>query len=137
MGVTLPDDPAGWADRFQARLNDREAFARAAAGFSATVCLVVAPDEAYDGDPVVVTVVVDDGAAVVAAGHDADADYDFRLSGPYTAWRALLRGAVDAAAVVTGEGFDVEGSTMALLQHREAVAELVDAARAVDTEFAH
>jgi len=137
MGATLPDDAAGWADQFQTRLNEREAFERAAANFSATFRLLVTPDERYDGEPVVFTVVVDEGAGVVAAGHDADADYDFTLSGPYTAWRALLRGEVDATAALTGGDFEVEGSTMRLLQHREAVAELVGAAQAVDTEFAY
>jgi len=137
MGATLPDDPEGWADRFQTRLNDRDSFERAAADFTATFRLLVTPDDTYDGDPVVVTVVVDDGAAVAAAGNDAAADYDFTLSGPYTAWRELLRGEVDAAAALTGEAFDVEGSTMRLLENREAVAELVDAAQAVDTEFAY
>jgi len=135
MGVTLPDDVAGWADRFQRLLNDREDFERAAAGFTATLRLLVTPDDVYDGDPVVVTVIVDDGAVVAAAGNDPDAEYDFTLSGSYTAWRELLRGEVDAAAALTGEAFDLEGSTMRLLQHREAIAELVDGAQAVDADF--
>ena len=135
MGATFPGDPEAWADRLQAQVNDSGAFARAAAGFAATFRFDVLPDETYEGAPVVLTVVVDDGACVAAAGRDPGADYDFALRGPYTAWRAFLRGEVDPVAAVTDGPFEFEGSTVRLLEHREAVAELVGAAQAVDTEF--
>jgi putative sterol carrier protein len=135
MGVALPDNTEAWADRLQARVNERESFREAAAGFSATFRFLVAPDDAYDGEPRVLTVVVDDGACVAAAGHDGDADYEFTLKGPYTAWRELLEGDADVASAVLDGAFEFEGSTMQLLQRRDAVAELVRGARAIDTEF--
>lgn len=133
----LPDDAEAWADRLQARLNDSEAFATAATGFDAAFRFDIMPDERYDGDPVLLTVVVRDGVCVAAAGADASAEYDFALRGPYGAWRDLLRGETDVSAAVMDGPFDFEGSTAELLQHRDAVTELVRAAQSVETEFAH
>lgn len=136
MAVTLPDEAAAWADRLQRSINDREAFAAAAAGFAATFRFEILPDDAYPGDPVAVTVVVDDGACTAArAGRDGD--YDFALCGPYAAWRDLLDGELSATAAVMDGPLDVEGSTIRLMQRREAIGELLDAARAVDAEFAY
>ena len=137
MPPTLPTDADAWADRLQAAINDREAFAAAAAGFEATFRFEVLPDDAYPGDPVALTVVVSDGACVAARGHDRDADYDFVLQGPYLAWKNLLAGDVDVSDAVMGGRFDLEGPTTTLLQRREAVAELVRAARSVDVEYAY
>jgi putative sterol carrier protein len=137
MPPTLPTDADAWADRLQAAINDREAFAAAAAGFEATFRFEVLPDDAYPGDPVALTVVVSDGACVAARGHDRDADYDFVLRGPYLAWKDLLAGDIDVSDAVMGGRFDLEGPTTTLLQRREAVAELVRAARSVDVEYAY
>lgn len=137
MIPTLPDDADAWADRLQATINDREAFASAAAGFDATFRFEILPDDTYTGDPVALTVVVQDGACVAARGLDRDADYDFALRGPYGAWKDLLEDEIDVTAAVMGGPFDLEGSTMRLMQRRDAVAELVRAAQAVDAEYAY
>lgn len=135
MAVQFPEEASAWADRLQSRLNDREGFAEAAADFDATLRFDVLPDDDYEGDPVSLTVVVSDGACVAAAGRDPDADYDFALSGRYGAWVDLLEDELDVAAAVMGGRFEFEGSTTALLQRREAVTELVRAARSVDATF--
>jgi putative sterol carrier protein len=137
MPPTLPNDADAWADRLRQRLAEREGFADAAAGFAATFRFEIRPDDAYPGDPVALTVELDDGACTGARAGDRDTDYDFALRGPYTAWKDLLAGDLDVAAAVMGGPFDVEGSTIELMQHREAIAELVRAARSVDAEFAH
>ncbi|WP_436928735.1 SCP2 sterol-binding domain-containing protein [Halosimplex halobium] len=135
MTPTLPDDADEWADRLQARLNDREAFTDAAAGFDATFRFVILPDDRYDGDPVTLTVVVADGACVAARGNDPDADYDFGLAGPYAVWVDLLEDEIDVTEAVMGGSLEFEGSEMALLSNREAVTELVRAAQGVDAEY--
>ncbi|MFB6138966.1 MAG: SCP2 sterol-binding domain-containing protein [Halosimplex sp.] len=137
MTVTLPGEADEWADRLQARLNDREAFAEAAAGFDATFRFAILPDDRYDGEPVVLTVVVADGACVAARGHDPDADYDFGLAGPYAVWVDLLTDDLDVTEAVMGGSLEFEGSEMQLLSNREAVTELVRAAQRVEAEFAY
>jgi len=135
MAVQFPEEASSWAERLQSKLNDREGFAEAAAGFDATFRFDVLPDDDYAGDPVSLTVVVTDGACVAAAGRDPEADYDFALSGPYGAWVDLLEDELDVSTAVMGGRFEFQGPTAALLQHREAVAELVRAARSVDATF--
>lgn len=137
MGATLPGESDAWAERLQARVNESEGFAEAAGGFEAAFRFEILPDDDYRGQPVAMTLVVADGACVAARGFDRDADYDFALRGPYGAWRDLLEDDLDLTEAVMGGPLDLEGSTIALMQRRDAVAELVRAARAVDTEYAH
>ncbi|MEF8853566.1 MAG: SCP2 sterol-binding domain-containing protein [Haloarculaceae archaeon] len=136
MGATLPDEADKWADRLQERVNGGP-FAEAAGDFEATFRFEILPDDAYIGDPVALTVVVADGACVAARGFDRDAGYDFALRGPYTVWKDLLEDEVELTAAVMGGPLDLDGSTIKLMQHREAVTELVRAARAVDTDYAY
>ena len=137
MAPTLPDEADAWVDRLQRELNRREEFAEAAAGFDAAFRFLILPDDAYPGDPVPITVVVADGACVAAEGNDPDADYDFELRGPYGAWRDLLEDEIDVTSAVMGGPFDLAGSTMKLMQRRDAVSELIDAAQSVDAEFGY
>jgi putative sterol carrier protein len=136
MSTTLPDAADEWVREWRAALIDRPAFAEAAADFSATFRFEITPDEVYDGDPIVVRLVVEEGDCR-AAELAEDFDYDFALAGPYEAWKAMLRDELDVADAVMSGPFDVEGDTMTLLQHQEAVAELVRAAREVDTAFTY
>lgn len=134
MSTTLPDAADEWVSEWRAALRDRPAFAEAAADFTATFRFEITPDESYDGDPIAIRLVVEDGDCPVAELSDDEA-YDFALRGPYEAWKALLRDEIDVADAVMGGPFTVEGDTMALLQRKDAVAELVRAARDVDTAF--
>lgn len=136
MGPTLPDEADRWANSLQTRLAESEAFAEAASGFSATFLFAIQPDDSYDGDARTVTVVIEDGTCPAAYAGVPD-DYDFALRGPYGAWRDLLGGDLDLSSAVMGGPFDFDGSTMTVMRHRDAVAELVRAARAVDTEFGY
>ncbi len=135
MPPTLPDEADAWIAEWRDRLADRDAFADAADGFTATFRFEIRPDDAYDGDPVALALDVEDGVPV-DAGVDPSVDADFTLAGPYGAWKDLLRGDLDVTAAVMGGPFDVAGSTATLLTRREAVAELVRAARATPVEFA-
>ncbi|MFC7141220.1 SCP2 sterol-binding domain-containing protein [Halosimplex aquaticum] len=137
MTPTLPGDADEWADQLQAKLNDREAFTEAAAGFDATFRFDILPDERYDGNPITLTVVITDGACVAARGSDPNAEYDFGLRGPYAAWVDLLEDEIEVTEAVMGGAFEFEGSEMRLLNRREAVTELVRAAQSVDTEYAY
>ena len=137
MPPKLPHDADAWADALQAQLNADDEFAAAAAGFEATFHFVIGPDDAYDGEGIGLTVVVNDGACVAARGSDADADYDFQLAGPYSAWRDLLEDEIDVTAAVLNGPFELDGSKMRLMSNREAVAALVRGAQHVDTAFAY
>ncbi|WP_276273669.1 SCP2 sterol-binding domain-containing protein [Haloarcula litorea] len=137
MTHTLPDDAEDWARAWRDRINDREGFATAAAGFEATFLFEIQADGTYDGDPLRFRVVVDDGACTETSVVDGDADYEFALRGEYEAWRAMLGGGLDASEAVMDGTFDVTGNTMTLLRRQEAIGEMVDAARGVDTAFAY
>jgi len=136
MSTTLPEQADIWVEQWQSQLADRPAFAEAADGFTATFRFEITPDESYDGDPVVLRVVLDDGVCTVADVID-DPEYDFALRGPYTAWKALLRNEIEVSTAVMDGPFAVEGDTIALLQRQEAVVELALAARDVETTFSH
>ncbi|WP_459192901.1 SCP2 sterol-binding domain-containing protein [Halosimplex sp. J119] len=136
MTPTLPGEADEWADQLQARLNDREAFTEAAEGFDATFRFDIMPDDRYDGSQITLTVVITDGACVAARGSDPNAEYDFGLRGPYAAWVDLLEDEIDITEAVMGGAFEFEGSTMQLMNRREAVTELVRAAQNIDTEYA-
>ena len=136
MGVTLPDEADEWADRLQERVNSGR-FSEVGSGFEATFRFEILPDDDYDGQPVALTVVVKDGACVAARGFDRDADYDFALRGPYGVWKDLLEDEIELTSAVMGGPLNLEGSTIKLMQHRDAVAELVRSAQAVDTEYVY
>jgi len=135
MTLTLPADAADWARAWRGHINDREAFAAAAAEFDAVFVFEIRADDSYDGEPIQFTVTIDDGACTETALVDGDADYDFALRGPYEAWRALLSGELDVSESVMDGTFDVEGNTMTLLRRQDAVSEMVAAAQTIDTEF--
>lgn len=135
MTLTLPAEADDWATAWRERINDREAFAAAAADFTAAFLFEIRPDDRYDGDPVRFRVTIDDGTCSGTSLVDDAADYDFALRGPYDAWTALLSGNLDVSESVMDGTFDVEGNTMALLQRQDAVAEMVAAAQSLDTGF--
>jgi len=135
MTLTLPAEAADWVQLWRDRINESDAFAAAAEGFTADFRFEIQPDDVYDGEPIRFLVSIDDGACTAASLVDADADYEFALRGPYTAWAAMLRGELDVSESVMDGTFDVSGNTMTLLQRQEAVSEMVGAAQAVDTEF--
>jgi putative sterol carrier protein len=136
MSTTLPEEADTWVWKWRSQLADRPAFAEAAEGFTATFRFEITPDDTYDGDPIVLRVVVDDGACTAADVTD-DPDYDFALRGPYTAWKELLRDELEVSSAVMDGPFAVEGDTITLLQRQDAVAELVRAARDVETTFSY
>lgn len=140
MAPTLPDEADAWADRLRERLNDSDPFAAAADGFDAVLRFEIRPDEVYDGESIHLTVAVKDQECIATRtefGTGTEIDHDFALRGPYSAWKALLRDELDVTSAVMGGRFDFEGSTTQLMRHREAVTELVRAAREIETEFAH
>lgn len=137
MTATLPHEADAWASAWHERLTASGDFADAADGFDAAVLFVIEPDESYDGDPVGIRVDVENGECTGATEIDETTDEDYALRGPYEAWKAMLRDELDVAAAVMGGPFEVEGNTMALMQYRDAFAEMVRAARDVDTEFAY
>jgi len=134
MSTTLPDSADEWVDQWHAHLTDRPAFAEAAADFTATFRFEITPDEVFDGDPIAIRLVIEDGDCPSVALDD-EFDYDFALRGPYGAWKAMLQDELDVSEAVMDGPFTVEGPTLTLLQHQEAVAELVGAARAIETTF--
>lgn len=133
--LRLPDEAEAWARRWRERLTNDEAFAEKAAGFDADFLFEIRPDDDYGGDPVRFVVVFDDGDAVEARPVGDDVDFDFALRGPYGAWKELLDGDLDVSAAVMSGPFEVDGSTLTLLNYREAIAEMVAQARAIDTSF--
>jgi putative sterol carrier protein len=135
MTLRLPADAADWATAWRDQINDREAFAEAAADFVATFCFEIRADDSYDGEPVRFRVDIDDGECTDTALVDGDGAYDFAMRGPYGAWTDLLSGDLDVSESVMDGTFDVEGNTMTLLQRQQAVAEMVAAAQSIDTEF--
>jgi len=134
MSTTLPDAADEWVSQWRAELTDRAAFAEAAADFTATFRFEITPDESYDGEPITIRLDVADGDCP-AATLDEGFDYDFGLRGPFEAWKAMLQDELSVTDAVMDGPFTVEGDTMALLQRQEAVAEIVRAARDVDTTF--
>lgn len=136
MSVTLPAEAAQWASEWRDRINDRPDFEAAAAEFTASFRFEIMADDSYDGAPVTFAVDVEDGRCTDARLADGD-DYDFALRGPYGAWKSMLRGELDVSESVMNGTFDVEGNTMRLLRRQDAIAEMVGAAQAIDTEFEH
>ncbi|GGN99775.1 MULTISPECIES: SCP2 sterol-binding domain-containing protein [Haloarcula] len=135
MTLRLPAEADDWAQAWRDRINDRDAFAEAAADFDATFCFEIQADDVYDGDPIRFLVTIGDGVCTDAHLVDGDADYEFALRGPYEAWVAMLQGDLDVSESVMNGTFDVTGNTMTLLRRQDAVAEMVGAAQGVDTEF--
>lgn len=136
MSTTLPDAAEEWVTQWRAALTDRPAFAEAAADFTATFRFEITPDDSYDGEAITIRLDVADGDCP-AAELAAEFDYDFALRGPYEAWKAMLQDELDVTEAVMDGPFTVEGDTMTLLQRQDAVAELVRAARDVDTTFSY
>jgi len=137
MTLRLPADAGDWADAWRVHINDREAFADAAAEFEATFLFEIQPDDHYDGDPIRFRVVLADGTCTDTAVADGDDDYDFAVRGPYDAWTDLLSGDLDVSESVMDGTFDVAGNTMTLLRRQDAVSEMVAAAQSIDTAFEH
>lgn len=136
MSTTLPEGADEWVTQWHGALTDRPAFAEAAADFTATFRFEITPDDSYDGTPIVIRLVVADGdcPAVEIA---EEFDYDFALRGPYSAWKAMLQDELDVTEAVMDGPFTIEGDTMTLLQRQDAVAELVRAARGLETTFSY
>jgi putative sterol carrier protein len=137
MTLRLPDDAAVWAQTWRDRITESDEFAEAAAEFTATFLFEIRPDDSYDGNPVRFRAVIADGGCseIELLEPDTEPAYDFALRGPYTEWNALLTDDIDVSDAVMDGAFDLAGNTMALLKRKDAIAEMVTAARSIDTEF--
>ncbi|MFB6075405.1 MAG: sterol carrier protein [Haloarculaceae archaeon] len=135
MTPTLPDEAEAWATRWRSRLNESENFELAAADLTVTVGCVIEPDADYTGEPIALRAIVEDGACTEVERAEADDPADVTLRGGYGAWKKLLRDDLDVAMALTDGTFEADGDRLLLLQHRAAVAELVRAAREVETTF--
>jgi putative sterol carrier protein len=137
MTLLLPDDAAAWAQTWRDRIAESDDFAEAAAEFSATFLFEIRPDDSYDGDPIRFRVAIADGGCseIELLEPETEPAYDFALRGPYAEWNTLLTGDIDISETVMNGAFDLAGNTMALLKRKDAIAEMVTAARSIDTEF--
>ena len=137
--LPLPARPFSqpWADAFCDAINASVAYRESARGWTWPLALVLerAPEYGYAEDTAVV-LDLDRGecrsARVLPAAH---ADAPFAVRGPYDAWKAVARGALDPVAGIMLRRLTLVGPLATLLAHVQSARELVSCAARVETDF--
>jgi len=141
MPCRWPDDLDSWIDEFRERLDVNDEFTEHASGwgvsFDGDILLTIEPDDHFPEGPLHVLLELEDGACLGARRiEDPDSvEYGVSIAGTYVDWGRMLTGDEDVSRLMTQGPFDVDGPKLKLLSYRSALAELVETARGIETQF--
>lgn len=138
MAKAFPSDE--WFEELRDRLNANETYSEQASGygvdFNGDYVFTI---EAGDGLPETVHYFIGlkdgDCTGVREVSSPAEADAGFVLSGPYGAWKDIVRGEMGAVEGIMSGTFELDGSMNTLMQYQEAATTFVETCSEIDTEF--
>jgi len=141
MAIELPTEAEAWVESFRDRLNDNDAYAKAAddwgVGFDGDFVLEILPDDTYDGDPLYLYLELRDGECLQTAVLDdpGEVAHGYALRGGYDDWKRIIQGEADIVSSVMDGTLEADGSKVRAMRYQSALVEMGKTATRVETEF--
>ncbi len=132
--LRFPSDE--WIKELSAQLNASEAYARSAKDWEGDFIFVVEPDAAYD-DTAYLYLGLYHGKspdAGLLSGPD-DREVEFVLSAPFSVWRQVIEGKLDAIQGMMTRKLKVRGNMMKIMRYPKAAKEIVSCCALIPTDF--
>ena len=132
--LKFPSDE--WIKELSAQLNASEAYAQSAKDWEGDFVFIVEPDSAYD-DTAYLYLGLYHGkspdAALLPSLDDREAE--FMLSAPFSVWRQVIEGKLDAIQGMMTRKLKVRGNMMKIMRYPKAAKEIVSCCALIPTDF--
>jgi len=134
MAIKFPSDE--WIKELSNQLNLSESYEKSAKDWEGDFVFVVEPDTAYDGTAYLFLGLYhgkSTGAAMIS--HEQDRPAEFILRAPFSAWRQVIEGKLDAIQGMMTRKLRVEGNMMKVMRYPKAAKEIVSCCALIPTDF--
>ena len=125
-----------WIKDLSARLNASESYERSAKDWEGDLVFVVEPDDVFSNTACLFLSLYhgkSPDAALLASEDEREAEFVIR--GPFSAWRQVIEGKMDAVQAMMMRKLKVQGNLMKIMRYPKAVKEIVDCCSRIETEF--
>ncbi|MDY7075697.1 MAG: SCP2 sterol-binding domain-containing protein [Chloroflexota bacterium] len=134
MTFKFPSDE--WIKELSSQLNQSEPYEKSAKDWEGDFIFIVEPDAAYD-DAAYLFLALYHGkspnAAALASEDEREAE--FVLRAPFSNWRKVIEGELDAIQGMMTRKLKVQGNMMKIMRYPKAAKELVACCALVPTEW--
>ena len=134
MAFKFPSDE--WIKELSNQLNASEAYEKSAKDWEGDFIFVCEPDDAYDGTAYLFLGLYhgkSPDAAMVASEDEREAE--FVLRAPFSNWRKVIEGELDAIQGMMTRKLRVQGNLMKIMRYPTAAKDLVSCCALVPTDF--
>jgi len=134
MAFKFPSDE--WIKELSRQLNESEPYEKSAKDWEGDFVFVVEPDEAYD-DTAYLFLGLYHGkspdAAMIASQDEREVE--FVLRAPFSNWRKVIEGKLDAIQGMMTKKLKVQGNMMKIMRYPKAAKEIVSCCALVPTDW--
>ena len=134
MAIKFPSDE--WIQELSNQLNQSESYEKSAKDWEGDFVFVVEPDAAYDQTAYLFLGLYhgkSTGAAALSSEKERPAE--FILRAPFSAWRQVIEGKLDAIQGMMTRKLRVEGNMMKVMRYPKAAKEIVSCCALIPTDF--
>ena len=134
MAFKFPSDE--WIKELSNQLNASEAYEKSAKDWEGDFIFVCEPDDAYDGTAYLFLALYhgkSPDAAALASEDEREAE--FVLRAPFSNWRKVIEGELDAIQGMMTRKLRVQGNLMKIMRYPTAAKDLVSCCALVPTEW--
>jgi len=134
MALKFPCDE--WIKELSRQLNASEVYEKSAKDWEGDFIFVVEPDEVYD-DTAYLYLSLFHGkspSAAMVASED-EREVEFVLRAPFSVWRQVIEGKLDAIQGMMTHKLKVQGNMMKIMRYPKAAKEIVSCCAFVPTDF--
>jgi putative sterol carrier protein len=134
MALKFPSDE--WIKELSRQLNASEAYEKSAKDWEGDFVFIIEPDDNYD-DTAYLFLSLYHGKSPDAAALDSadEREAEFVLSAPFTTWRRVIEGELDAIQGMMTRKLKVKGNMMKIMRYPKAAKEIVACCALVPTDF--
>ena len=134
MAIRFPSGE--WIKELSAQLNASDAYEKSAKDWEGDFIFIVEPDDAYD-DTAYLFLALYHGKSpdAAAVGSVDERKVEFVLSAPFSTWRQVIEGKLDAIQGMMTRRLKVQGNMMKIMRYPKAAKEIVSCCALIPTDF--
>jgi putative sterol carrier protein len=134
MAIKFPSDE--WIKALSAQLNASESYAKAAANWEGDFLFVVLPDAAFQQTAYLyIDIQHGKSPSAMLTGSLEEKKAMYTVSAPFTTWRKVIEGKLDAIQGIFSGKLKVRGNMAQIQRDPKATTEFVACAAKVPTDF--
>ena len=134
MALKFPSDE--WIKELSRQLNESETYEKSAKDWEGDFIFIVEPDDAYPETAYLFLGLYhgkSPDAAMVAS--EDEREVEFVLRAPFSNWRKVIEGELDAIQGMMTRKLKVQGNMMKIMRYPKAAKEIVSCCALVPTDF--